>query len=415
MPYKPWIARLLFRSGLYRREYSSFLLFSNPLNIIMVPSLVWAATALLGLASFAQSSPQFGGGSSTTTTAAVAATGSATSGTGTGTVVACNNSPALCPRAYNNITHMGAHDSAFLRDASTGNSLAGNQYFNATVALSAGIRLLQAQVHLVNTTLRLCHTDCSLLDAGPLDTWLARIKVWMDANPNDVVTILLVNSDNQPASSFGTAFESSGISAYGYVPSSSTATSVWPSLQDMIASQKRLVTFLASATPSSAYPYLLDEFTYVFETAFDVRRLSAFNCTLDRPSSLRGDAAPAISKGMLPLMNHFAYTEITKDITVPNVNDIATTNSPSTTTTGALGLHAQTCQGQWGIKPVFVLVDFYDQGPAIDAADRLNGITPTGRKASAGAGSSSGGSSERGGEMRVVALLAFLVATMVMV
>jgi len=315
---------------------------------------------------------------------------------------------------------MGAHDSAFLRDASTGNSLAGNQYFNATVALSAGIRLLQAQVHLVNNTLRLCHTDCALLDAGLLSAWLARIKVWMDANPNDVVTILLVNSDSAPAATFASHFETSGISPYGYVPSAASATQIWPSLQDMITSNKRLVTFITNITPAASHPYLLDEFTYVFETAFDVRRLSAFNCTLDRPSSLRSAGAPsAVSNGYLPLMNHFAYTEITTDITVPNVNDIETTNSPSATTTGALGLHGQSCQSQWGVKPVFVLVDFYDQGPAMDAADRLNGITPTGRRVSqsGGGGSSSAaeGTKAGRGEMRVVALLAFVVAAVVMV
>ncbi|KAK4455915.1 PLC-like phosphodiesterase [Podospora aff. communis PSN243] len=381
----------------------------------MIPSLFWAATALLGLAPVVHSSPQFDTGSSITTVAPAAATGSASGGSGT---VACNNSPLLCPRAYNNITHMGAHDSAFLRDASTGNSLAGNQYFNATVALSAGIRLLQAQVHLVNNTLRLCHTDCALLDAGLLSAWLARIKVWMDAHPNDVVTILLVNSDSAPASSFASHFETSGISTYGYVPSASSATQIWPSLQDMITSNNRLVSFIAGITPSPSHPYLLDEFTYVFETAFDVRRLSGFNCTLDRPSSLRSaGASSAVSSGYFPLMNHFAYTEITSDITVPNVNDIATTNSPSTTTTGALGLHGQTCQSQWGVKPVFVLVDFYDQGPAMDAADRLNGITPTGRRVSQSGGSSSGAVGEKvgKGKMRVVALLAFVVAAVVMV
>lgn len=41
--------------------------------------------------------------------------------------VACNNSPDLCGRSYANVTHLGAHDSAFLRDASTGYSQAGNQ------------------------------------------------------------------------------------------------------------------------------------------------------------------------------------------------------------------------------------------------------------------------------------------------
>lgn len=41
---------------------------------------------------------------------------------------ACNNSPALCSRSYSNITHLGAHDSAFVRDASTSYSSSGNQY-----------------------------------------------------------------------------------------------------------------------------------------------------------------------------------------------------------------------------------------------------------------------------------------------
>lgn len=41
---------------------------------------------------------------------------------------ACNNSPALCSRSYSNITHLGAHDSAFVRDASTSYSDSGNQY-----------------------------------------------------------------------------------------------------------------------------------------------------------------------------------------------------------------------------------------------------------------------------------------------
>lgn len=40
---------------------------------------------------------------------------------------ACNNSPDLCSRPYSAITHLGAHDSPFLRDASTKFSDSGNQ------------------------------------------------------------------------------------------------------------------------------------------------------------------------------------------------------------------------------------------------------------------------------------------------
>ena len=309
---------------------------------------------------------------------------------------------------------MGAHDSAFLRDASTSNSIAGNQYFNATVALDAGIRLLQAQVHDQNGTIELCHTLCSLLDAGPLQDWLGDIKTWMDNNPNEVVTLLIVNSDGFEVYEFGSVFEASGISEYGYTPSGSG----WPTLQSMIDANTRLVTFIASVDASSTYSYLLPEFDYVFETPYEITSLSGFNCTLDRPST-QSSAASAISAGLLPLMNHFAYKDLGSSIMIPDVDDIATTNSPSTSTTGALGLHAQTCNSEWGYKPTFVLVDFFNEGPSIKTADVMNGITDAvGRKNNSSTDDADTTASEakrgRGAAGITGALVAFLVAALVL-
>ncbi|KAI1191107.1 PLC-like phosphodiesterase [Nemania serpens] len=335
----------------------------------MIPSLVRSYIATLAtLAGTAYSSPQ---GSNVFSTGTAAAGSSAST-----SPTACNNSPDLCNRSYSNITHMGAHDSSFLRDASTQNSIAGNQFYNATVALDAGIRLLQVQVHDLNGTIEMCHTECSLLDAGPLQDWLGEIKIWMDNNPHDVVTLLIVNSDGQSTAQFGSIFESSGISKYGYTPTGNG----WPTLQSMIDANMRLVTFIASITASSTYPYLLSEFDHVFETAFEITSLSGFNCTLDRPSS-QASAAAALSAGLLPLMNHFADKDLGSSILIPDIDDIVTTNSPSTATLGALGLHAQTCRSQWGFKPTFVLVDFFSEGPSIKTADVMNDITnPVGRK-----------------------------------
>jgi hypothetical protein len=274
---------------------------------------------------------------------------------------------------------MGAHDVAFLRDSSTSFSTSGNQFYNATVALSAGIRLLQAQVHNLNGTLELCHTSCELLDGGSLETFLSDIKTWMDANTNEVVTLLLVNSDDESTATFGSAFTSSGISTYGYTPTSTSGPiSTWPTLQTLIKANTRLVTFIASITYDSTYPYLLTEFDYVFETAFGVSSLSGFNCTLNRPSTL-SSASSAISSGYMGLINHFADTVEVFGISIPDVTDIQTTNSASTNTTGALGTQGAECESEWGTKPTFILVDFWNVGPAIETADNLNGITATGR------------------------------------
>ncbi|CAK7227311.1 hypothetical protein SCUCBS95973_006500 [Sporothrix curviconia] len=309
--------------------------------------------------------------------------------------MACNNSPLLCSRPYNSVTHLGAHDSAFLRNTQELNAIAGDQYFNATMALSAGVRLLQAQVHLLNGTLYLCHTGCGLLNAGALETWLTAVAGWMDSNPHDVVTLLLVNSDHQPAAAFGRVFQQAGLAKYGYVRPATAAAAArnagWPTLQTMITANTRLVTFIASlpaatsenAAAASNYPYLLNEFDHVFETPYMVTSLAQFsNCSLDRPPAA-GPAAAALRAGMLPLMNHFAYAKVSSSIQIPDVSDIDITNSPDTTGTGSgggisgtLGTQAALCTAQWGgTKPTFLLVDFFNRGPAISTADRLNGLT----------------------------------------
>lgn len=290
---------------------------------------------------------------------------------------ACNNSPDLCNKKYNDITHLGAHDIAFLRDSSTGFSISGNQFYNATIALSAGVRLLQAQVHNENGVLELCHTSCSLLDGGPLQTFLSDIKFWMDNNPNEVVTLLLVNSDNNSTAEFGSTFSASGIDKYGYAPSSITGPiSTWPTLQTLISTNTRLITFIASIDYSKTYPYLLPEFNYVFETAFSVTSLSGFNCTLDRPSSLTSSgASAAVKSGYLPLQNHFVDTVEAFSVQIPDISNISTTNSPSLNTTGSVGTEASKCLQEWGVKPVFILVDFWNVANPLQAVDVLNGVS----------------------------------------
>lgn len=333
---------------------------------------------------------------------------------------ACNNSPDLCGRAYNDIVHMGAHDSPFVRDESTQNSVAGNQYYNATVALDAGIRLLQGQVHNVNGALHLCHSDCGLLDAGLLADWLRRVRVWLDGHPDDVVTVLLVNSDGDDAAAYGQAFTQSGLAKYGYAPNATrTAGNGWPTLGDMIEADTRLVALVAElGQPSADFPYLLDEFEHVFETAFEVVTPAGFNCSLHRPAG-GGTASSAAAAGMLPLVNHFLDQSLGGGLVIPDADAAGDTNSADKAKAGALGLHARTCAGEFGVKPTFVLVDFFDQGPALDTADALNGVSnAVGRKAvgSGGQGQSAGnaGNADRF-EMGTVALLAFIAASLLMV
>lgn len=283
---------------------------------------------------------------------------------------ACNNSPDLCSKQYNEITHLGAHDSPYLRDDSTSWSTSGNQFFNTTVQLEAGVRLLSTQVHSQNGEWRLCHSSCDLLDAGTLSSWLGEVKDFLDDNPNEVVTILLVNSDDASASDLAAEYVAAGVDSYSYVPSSGSASESWPTLQKLIDSDTRLVNFVASIDDNAAAPYLMSEFTYVFENDFENSELSDFSCTPSRPNGLSSGS----TGGRMGLMNHFLYLDQAFGIQSPNIGNLTTTNAPGNDT-GMLGLQTGRCTQEWGMQPTFVLVDFFNVGPTIEAVDSANGVS----------------------------------------
>ena len=202
----------------------------------------------------------------------------------------------------------------------------------------------------------------------------------MDNNPHDVVTLLLVNSDNAPPAALDSEFKAANITSYAYTPpSTATAINTWPTLGDMIANNTRLVTFVANLPPSSntVAPYLLDEFTFVFENNYDVTGLSNFTCTPDRPPAVQGNTQMAVSSGRLPLMNHFLDTQ-QAFFQTPDYGNITITNAQGGAT-GNLGGAAANCTSIYGKAPTYVLVDFFEQGSAINTVDALNGITPVGR------------------------------------
>jgi len=162
---------------------------------------------------------------------------------------ACNGYAALCNRSYSNVTEIGTHDSAFVGSLPTD-----NQDINVTAQLDQGIRFLQAQTHLdILGSLTLCHTSCLELDAGPVEAYLVTVKEWLDANPNEVLTMLLTNGDNVNVSMFADAFSASGIQDYAFVPASSPDTlafDAWPTLQELITAGTRLVMFLGLSSSS---------------------------------------------------------------------------------------------------------------------------------------------------------------------
>lgn len=158
------------------------------------------------------------------------------------TTTVCNGHAEFCDRKYSNITFVGSHDSPFV-----GTSVADNQDVSVADQLALGVRFLQSQTHVSNGTVELCHTLCILADAGPLVGYLQTVKAFLDANPAEVVTLLITNQEGLPGATFDAAFQTSGAKSYVFTPAGNLTLSQWPTLGQMIAMGQRLVVFMGGS------------------------------------------------------------------------------------------------------------------------------------------------------------------------
>jgi len=282
----------------------------------------------------------------------------------------CNGYSDLCTKAFPDVSVVGAHNSY----TASNTNLAANQDYGVTQQLTDGVRLLQNQVHLQNGQLRLCHTSCLLYDGGLLSDYLTKVQTWMTANPTEVVSILLVNIDNQPATSFATAYESAGLDKLSYSPPKATMTTAdWPTYGALIDAGTRLVNFMDNTASFATVPYIIDEFSNMWESYFDVEDPAGFNCTIDR---FTGDTT-----NQMYLINHYLYTTsmlFGGSTPVPNKAQLNVTNAVSGA--GSLGEEAEdTCPPLHTRSPTFLLVDFYDYGAGsvFEVAATLNKVAYT--------------------------------------
>lgn len=151
----------------------------------------------------------------------------------------CNGYEALCSRRYSNITYIGAHNSAF-----DGETIVHNQHVPVTRQLDLGVRFLQAQTQDLEGDIQLCHTYCWELDAGPLGDYLWLLSTWLQENPGEVVTLLLTNIDAIDVRKFDEAFRQADLTRYVFRPPKKLKKSDWPTLQEMIDQERRLVVFM---------------------------------------------------------------------------------------------------------------------------------------------------------------------------
>ncbi|KAJ2449486.1 hypothetical protein EV183_004876, partial [Coemansia sp. RSA 2336] len=316
---------------------------------------------------------------------------------------ACNGHAELCSRPYSHVSYACTHNAYSYPPPHELPVI--NQEKNISQQLQDGIRALMLDIvvnrpvaaksdsspGLWNTitswfspkedpieSLHLCHESCLLIDKGPLIETLITIRQFMEANPCEIITLIIENVNDVEASRVAPSFEQSGLSSMALTlqPDRFSNDSVhlnhylWPTLQEMIDSNQRLVVFMDDKADTSQVPYILPEWDHVVEIPYaNVDPVEQFPCNQDRPH----DNIPRD----LVVMNHFTYhrSQIAgEDIDTPLSADKV--KEKGYNSLDSLSKHWQTCKTIWQQPMNFITLDYYDigDGAIFQLVDQINGV-----------------------------------------
>jgi len=262
----------------------------------------------------------------------------------------CNGSIDLCSKQYNEVAYLTTHN-AFNSDED--GLLFPNQSYNISSQLNDGIRGLMIDVYNHFGTPTAYHS-VFMLGTIPLSDIFNDIKTFLDNNPNEIVTIIL--ECYVTANEIESEINQSGLSNYLYTHNNSIG---WPTLQNMIDNNSRLVVFTDVDDASSSqnwYHYVWD---YTVETHYSVATINDFTCDFNRGDPVND----------LFIFNHFV-TDANLGYGLYNESNDVNANPFFIT-------RALDCQTQTNKFPNFVTVDYYELGDGLAVVDQLNGLIAT--------------------------------------
>ncbi|KAF2704594.1 hypothetical protein K504DRAFT_485168 [Pleomassaria siparia CBS 279.74] len=285
----------------------------------------------------------------------------------------CNGHIELCSRRFSNVTMVVAHNSPFVKR----HNIASNQDVHVLTQLNDGIRGLQFSVYKPATSskLRLCHQSCEILDVGTLETYLKTVARWIEDHPYEVISIIIANANRVDPTEFQKPFQTSGLVPRLYIPPSPTmALDHWPRLSEMIITNNRVVVTLDYEANQTKVPWLLDEFSYRWQTPFSPIN-PTFPCTAERPPKQNN----SVSMNKMYMANHnlnvplpfgaeFLQQKHTstssphkaEPIFIPGRSHINQVNAVKGYV--SLGRSVDDCTSIWGRPPNLLLVDYYSRG-----------------------------------------------------
>lgn len=273
--------------------------------------------------------------------------------------IPCNGDSKLCDRRFDDVAFATTHNSfSTLPYASSPLPYAiPNQQSGIKEQLDGGIRAFMLDVHPDLLGPALCHGEGPTACLGyhiTLDEGLAEIRDFLDKQRYEVVTIIF-ESYVSPWSIVD-AFDRLGLTKYAH-EQSTDLSQPWPTLRQMIESNKRLVVMAAKGHQESPPAWFHDAWWFGWETDYE---LNVFELTWGtahcNPSPHRQHRGN-VTKPLMTL-NHFVGAPM--PVTAWKVNE-----------SSWIIERIEKCMGQ-GRVPNFVAVDFWESGDVVNAVHRIN-------------------------------------------
>ena len=191
----------------------------------------------------------------------------------------------------------------------------------------------------------------TLVDSNVLLDILTEVRVFLEAHPNEVVTLLAESAVT--AQQVAAVFTEAKLDPYLYTHDQ---TKGWPTLREMIASGKRLVVFndLRDATRPAWQLYMWD---FIVDTDYNMTDVSQFSCDFYRGNDTND----------LYFLNQFIYKDYGNGILAPDEGQAQIANQKA-----LIVERATKCWQDKKRIPNYVYVDWYAQGDVIGAVNAIN-------------------------------------------
>lgn len=254
----------------------------------------------------------------------------------------CNGDPDLCDRPFPEVVFPATHNAMSNEEEGWEPP---NQNLDLATQLVDGVRGFLLDIHEDDGEILLCHVFCQL-GSRPLVDAMEEFRSFLEANPDEIITIIF--EDHIPADETVEVLEDAAIDDFVYTHSDEDG---WPTLQEMIDDDTRLVVVNEQAEPPPQWMHHIWEIGW--DTPYEFSSIDDFNCDHNRGTR----------SGELFLINHWVSDPLPDPDHAGEVNQYAT-----------LIERVEECEERWERLPTFVAVDFYDVGDLFEVVDVLNGV-----------------------------------------